>query len=189
MSISALPSAALRASRSLERVGRLLRERESEAGLNPAQWDALRCLAAANRFSRTPSAVAAWIATTRGTASQTLMALERKGLVARVADTRDKRSSRLELTPAGVATMERDPVAGVASAIAGLQPLHAVALGQALARVLDGLLEGGRRPLFRACQGCRNFTPGEDDGGHCARFNAPLDSGETARACVAHVAA
>ena len=183
--------AASRASRTLERIGRLLRERENEAGLNPAQWEALRCLAAANRFSRSPSAVAAWLATTRGTASQTLIALERKGLVTRAADPRDKRGAQLELTPAGQTILDRDPVASVAGTIADLPPLHTVALGQSLARILDDLLGASHRPGFHACAGCRHFVAAADGSGEgrCGRFGATVPADEAARACVAHEAA
>jgi DNA-binding MarR family transcriptional regulator len=45
-------------------------------GLTAAQWAALRYFAQANRFSRTPSAFAAFHGTTRGTASQTIKSLE-----------------------------------------------------------------------------------------------------------------
>jgi hypothetical protein len=41
-------------------------------GLTANQWNALRYFAEANRFSRTVSAYAAYNATTRGTASQTI---------------------------------------------------------------------------------------------------------------------
>ena len=47
--------------------------------LSPAQWMALRYFARANPFSRTPSAFAAFQATTRGTASQAIKALEASG--------------------------------------------------------------------------------------------------------------
>ena len=184
--MNSISPAALRACRSLERVNRLLRERESEGDLNPAQWAALRCLASANRFSRSPSAVAAWIATTRGTASQTIMALERKGLASRAADPRDKRGCILELTEKGRTALENDPVATVASVLAGLQPLHLVALGQGLARLLDELLAEGTRPAFQPCHGCAYFDRDADAGGHCRRFDVMLDAEEAARLCVAY---
>ncbi len=188
--ITSSPAAA-RASRAIERIGRLLRERENEAGLNPAQWEALRCLSLANRFSRSPSAVAAWLATTRGTASQTLIALERKGLVARAADPRDKRGSRLELTVAGQGILDSDPLASVAETIAGLPPLHTVALGQSLAQILDDLLGASSRPGFHACAGCRNFAvvAGGSGEGRCGRFDAVVATDEATRACIAHEAA
>lgn len=184
-------TASMKAARALERVGRLLRERENETQLNPAQWDALRFLASANRFSRAPAAVAAWLATTRGTASQTLLALERKGLVTRSAEDRDRRSVRLDLTEAGRRALERDPVADLAAAIARLPPLHAAALGQALARILDDLLAGSRRPAFGSCDGCDHAR---DAGGVgptslCARFGAPIPPEERQSLCVGRVAA
>ncbi len=48
-------------------------------GLTAAQWSVLRYFAQANRFSRTPSAFAAFHGTTRGTASQTIKSLETQG--------------------------------------------------------------------------------------------------------------
>jgi DNA-binding MarR family transcriptional regulator len=183
-------SASARAGRTIERIGRLLRERENDAGLNPAQWEALRCLASANRFSRSPGAVAAWLATTRGTASQTLMSLERKGLVARAADPRDKRSSTLELTESGRESLAADPLASVAESISRLPPLHSVALGQSLARILDDLLGASQRPGFHPCPGCKSFEAGGDGAaGYCARFSIAMDDAEAERACIAHVAA
>ena len=185
--MSSPPSTAIRASRALERIGRLLRERENEARLNPAQWDALRCLASVNRFSRSPSGVALWLATTRGTASQTVIALERKGLVARAPDPRDRRAVRLDLTREGVARLEADPMKSVVSAIGRLQPLHAIALGQALAHITDDLA-GGAGAGFFPCAGCRYFASAAEGGGHCGRFDAALDAEEVTFPCALHEA-
>ncbi len=57
-------------------VGRLVQTECYDGELSPAQWMALRFLARANSFSRTPSAFAEFQATTRGTASQAIKALE-----------------------------------------------------------------------------------------------------------------
>jgi DNA-binding MarR family transcriptional regulator len=59
-------------------VGRLVQAEGYDGELSPAQWMALRYFARANPFSRTPSAFAAFQATTRGTASQAIRALERQ---------------------------------------------------------------------------------------------------------------
>ena len=75
----------------LERLARVMRAREHEDGLNPAQREALRYLARANRFSNTPGALTRYLGATKGTISQTVMALERKGLIAKAA--RDARKS------------------------------------------------------------------------------------------------
>ncbi|MCE3256092.1 MAG: transcriptional regulator, MarR family, partial [Nitrobacter vulgaris] len=79
------------------------------AELNPAQWEALRYLSRANRFSRTPAALAGYVGS-RGTISQTLIALEQKGLASRQSSRRDGRSVELALTRRGEAVLTGDPL-------------------------------------------------------------------------------
>src|SRR6266852_7107142 len=57
-------------------VGRLVQAEGYDGELSPAQWMALRFFVRANPFSRTPSAFAEFQATTRGTATQAIKALE-----------------------------------------------------------------------------------------------------------------
>src|SRR5262245_30587961 len=64
-------------------VGRLVQADAYDGDLSPAQWMALRYFARANTFSRTPSAFAEFQATTRGTASQAIKALEAGGYLVR----------------------------------------------------------------------------------------------------------
>src|SRR6266576_2855128 len=64
-------------------VGRFVQAGGYEGELSPAQWMALRFFARANSFSRTPSAFAEFQATTRGTASQAIKALEAGGYLVR----------------------------------------------------------------------------------------------------------
>ena len=103
-----IPStAALRAAHLIERLGRLLRAGDHAAGLNPAQAEALRYLARANRFSRTPASLAVYLGSTRGTVSQTLMALEAKGLLTRAKSSADARARCIRLTAVGRRTYRR----------------------------------------------------------------------------------
>ena len=60
----------------MERLSRLVGQTGHAHGMKPAQWDALRYLARANRFSRTPGALTAYLGATKGTVSQTVIALE-----------------------------------------------------------------------------------------------------------------
>ena len=60
----------------LLQVGRLVQAEGYDGELSPAQWMALRYFSRANSFSRNPSAFAEFQATTRGTASQAIEALE-----------------------------------------------------------------------------------------------------------------
>jgi DNA-binding MarR family transcriptional regulator len=179
----------------IERIGRLIRVRQTEGGLNPAQWDALRYLVRANRFSRSPTAVAAFLATTKGTVSQTLIALEAKGLVRKSVNEDDRRGARLEATEAGAKLVKTaDPMAHLASALAELPPLHATLIAQALSRVLDALLEQNGRRAFEACASCRHFrrdaAPGRAEGPHhCGLVDAPLTDTEADLLCIEHEAA
>src|SRR6516165_1271169 len=63
--------------------GAALQAEGYDGELSPAQWMALRYFARANTFSRTPSAFAEFQATTRGTASQAIKALEAGGYLVR----------------------------------------------------------------------------------------------------------
>ena len=63
----------------MDRLSRAMQRAQYAGGLNPAQWEALRYIARANRYSRSPSAVAEYLGATKGTVSQTLKALEHKG--------------------------------------------------------------------------------------------------------------
>src|SRR5258705_2181410 len=90
-------------------LGRLVQAEGYEGELSPAQWMALRFFARANSFSRTPSAFAEFQATTRGTASQAIKALEAGGHLVRRRSQAHGRSATLRLTANGHAVAERDP--------------------------------------------------------------------------------
>ena len=77
---------------SLERLGRIMRAAEHDGELNPAQWEGLRYLGRANRFSNSPGALTRYLGATKGTVSQTLKALERKGFIAKATRPGVKRS-------------------------------------------------------------------------------------------------
>src|SRR6202140_321010 len=91
-------------------VGRLVQTEGYHGELSPAQWMALRFFARANSFSRTPSAFAEFQATTRGTASQAIKALEAGGYLVRQRSKADGRSVTLRLTDKGKEAIARDPV-------------------------------------------------------------------------------
>ena len=82
-------------------VGRLVQFEGYDGGLSPAQWMALRFFSSANSFSRTPSAFAEFQATTRGTASQAIKALEAGGYLVRQRSEADGRSVTLRLKDKG----------------------------------------------------------------------------------------
>ena len=89
----------------LERLAALLqqlvREDAARHGLLPVHLQVLGYLAQANRYSDIPIAVASYLGITRGTVSQTLAMLERKGLISRSGDDRHGRRVHLKLTTTG----------------------------------------------------------------------------------------
>ena len=100
-----------RASDLLARFSRIVAADGYDRGLQPVQWQALMFLRSANRFSRTPKALTAWLGQTKGSVSQTIAALEKKGLITRRTDPDDQRVVRLDLTEAGTSLVAGPPPA------------------------------------------------------------------------------
>lgn len=112
----------------IEQIARTTASRAFTQGLNPAHWTALRYLAQANDSARNVGSFAKFHMTTPSSASQTISALEAKGLVIKRPGV-DSRQRRLELTHEGRRILAGDPINELAAAIASLpsEHLHAVA--------------------------------------------------------------
>jgi DNA-binding MarR family transcriptional regulator len=176
----------------LERLARLMRGAAHVEGLNPAQWEALRYLARANRFSNAPGALTRYLGATKGTISQTVIALVRKGLITKTARVGEARSVALALTPEGTALLARDPLAAVGKDIEGLGPKTRRRFNRAVGELLAAGVKRGQETLFGTCLGCRHFRArGAEDkpgGPHaCLLFQAALGKPETSRLCAHHL--
>ncbi len=148
---------ARRITRLIDRLARVTRELQFSGGLNPAQWEALRFLANANRVSRTPGGLANFLGTTKGTASQTLISLEGKGLVSRVRSDSDRRVVVLELTEDGHRTLDRDPMLTVAGTIQELPPDAGEKLENGLSDLLNRLCAELGMKTFGPCSECHSL--------------------------------
>lgn len=172
-------------SRLLDRLGRMSRGLQYCHGLNPAQWDCLRFIGQANRFSRTPGALAAFLGTTKGTASQTLNALEKKGYLRRVPDPDDRRVRHIELTELGAGLLDEDPLNCLDKAISNLpaETLDTVAAG--LARLCSDMQSRCGGQDLGICQTCGHFD-GETAGGNmmCGLKQAELSCEDSTKFCV-----
>jgi DNA-binding MarR family transcriptional regulator len=144
-------------------VGRLVQADGYDGELSPAQWMALRFFARANSFSRTPSAFAEFQATTRGTASQAIKALEAGGYLVRQRSQADGRSVTLRLTDKGHEAVARDPFEVLVRAVDSLDAQEQAAMRDALHHVLTTVATNGAHPHFGVCQNCA-FLGGET---HC----------------------
>lgn len=171
--------------RLLDRLGRMSRGLQYCHGLNPAQWDCLRFIGQANRFSRTPGALAAFLGTTKGTASQTLNALEKKGYLSRVPDPNDKRVRHIELTELGAGLLADDPLNCLDRAISNLPPETVDTMATGLSRLCAEMQSRCGGQDLGICQSCGHFE-GETDGGNmiCGLKRAELSGEDATRFCV-----
>src|SRR4029450_2675075 len=140
-------------------VGRLAQAEGYDGELSPAQWMAVGLFARANAFSRTPSAFAKFQATTRGTASQAIKALEAGGYLVRQRSKADGRSVSLRLTNKGKKAIARDPFEVLVRAVASLDAEEQTAIHDALHHVLTTVASGAHRH-FGVCQDC-TYLSGE----------------------------
>jgi DNA-binding MarR family transcriptional regulator len=72
-----------------DRLSILQRSRERSQSLEPTEWDALRFLGMANRYSRQPDAVARYLGIAEGLVSEALKVLEGKRLIRPAATAED----------------------------------------------------------------------------------------------------
>ena len=169
----------------IERIGRLLSTDAHAGGLLPVQWEVLRYLARANRFSRTPAALTAYLGLTKGTVSQTLKALEARGLVQKRVDPRDRRSKRLSLSRAARRLLIEDPLAETVAATGRLTGPQREQLARALESILSSRLEARQRQPFGQCRDCRYFARQHAGGAphYCLLLKEPLAPEESSAIC------
>lgn len=165
----------------LERIGNLL-DQESRAiatrhDLALAQLQALHYLSRANRFSDTLSALADFLGATKGTVSQTVTSLERKGLVERVDDARDRRVSHCRPTASGERLVREwlPPPA--------LAQVDGEAAVGALEDLLVALIRARGGATFGVCRTCAHFRA---EGPRCDLVQEPLAEAESALLCREH---
>lgn len=168
----------------LERVSALLRSELRAAagrhGLALPQLRALHYLARCNRYSDTPAAVGEYLGATKGTTSQTLTTLERKGLVEKVKDPEDKRLIHCHLSEAGRALVDQTLPSPL---------LREVDLPSGLARRLEdwlrALQQASGRRAFGLCHTCAHFTR-LPQGFQCGLTGEPLSVDDSRRLCREH---
>lgn len=149
--------------------------------LNPTQRAVLDYLVRANRFSRSPSHVADYLGTTRGTMSQTFKSLVHKGYVTERRSTLDKRAIGFDLTPAGQRIATAPQL--LAGALADLGQSERDSLQAALRALLGAVLSQNAGRAFGVCNSCRHHKA-TAEGGYCRLLSEPLLPDETRQICV-----
>jgi len=167
----------------LDRIARINSSQEWGGDINPTQRAALSYLARANRFSRAPSQVAAYLSATRGTISQTLKALARKGLIIEQRSQADKRSISYEITRRGLTTLKSNANRQTVPAPLSKRDMDGVSMS--LRKLIKSMIkaQGGRS--FGVCLSCRHHQK-RKIGAYCSLLNEALMAEETHHICHEH---
>lgn len=174
----------------IERLGNLLRaeERNSGTGLMPVHVQMLSYLSVCNRYSDTPAAVTEFSGATKGTSSQSIAVLERKGYLRKRPDKADGRVVHLSLTARGRRFVENNfPPTGFGSAIEDMKPGDSESLARLLTGLLTTLQRRNRGRMFGVCRTCRHFRKDALPGSHqCGLTLEPLAEDESMKICREH---
>ena len=130
---------ALALARTFELATRQAHARAHQDGLYPAQWAALRYFKNANGDHRTSIGLARYQGMAFGPVARTVRTLIQRGLLRKAGSAGRGRAELVELTPAGEATLARDPMSAVASAIESLGDGQQDTLAEALENILGAL--------------------------------------------------
>jgi len=164
----------------INRLARLDAASAWNVDLNPAQRAVLGYLARANRFSRSPSQVADYLGSTRGTVSQTCKSLVQKGFLTERRSTEDKRVISFDLTTKGTDALAEH--SQLQAALARLTSAETSALSDALQDVLKSILAKNDGRPFGVCKTCRHHET-RKTGGYCQLLAVPLEPAETEQIC------
>lgn len=174
----------------LERISSLLlseqRKRYLALGIQPVHAQVLEYLALCNRYSDTPAALTEYLGLTKGTVSQTLQVLERKGYLSKTPDPDDGRVVHLKLLSAGRELLSQiQPLDIFTEAEATLLQKDFKSLRHALWAMLEVLQKVNNSKSFGFCQSCIYY---KETGQHmqCGLTGEPLSRNEVQKICREH---
>lgn len=180
----------------LERLATALRSDQWSAagtvGLNPTQAHVLSFLAGRGEAGLRVKAIAGHLGVTQPTATDSVAALERKGLVSKQADASDARAVAVRATQAGRDAVRAIGLSSMATdaALAALSPAEQAELLLLVTKLIRSLQLAGALPAQRACVGCRHFRanvhPGAEAPHHCAFVNAAFGTRDLRLDCGEH---
>ena len=147
--------------------------------LTAHDWDALRYLALANLFSRTPAALRTYAGLPRSLAARRLRRLVRMGLVV---EHRHNDDVTLLLTGAGQQRLGDDPLQMVAEA-AGNE--GGAELTSGIGALVERLHSRGGKS-FGVCRTCHHLLPTDDGAARCQLLRLLIVAEEAGQICVAH---
>ncbi len=169
----------------LERLARLVRSASHTQGLNAAQWEALRFLSRVNSFSNSPGALAHYVSATKGTTSQTVLSLIKKGMITKSSRGADARSVVLNLTDKATEILSSDPLMSLNAALTDLSDKTSKRFAKGLSELLHSEVTRQGVPSFGTCGSCHHAAK-KDDAVFCEIINIAPAIGDTQKLCVHH---
>ncbi|MGJ0491262.1 MarR family winged helix-turn-helix transcriptional regulator [Methylobacter sp.] len=174
----------------IERMAALIRSEErkrcTELGLQPVHLQVLDYLSRCNRYSDTPAAVTSYLGMTRGTVSQTLLLLVKKGFIKKTSDANDRRMVHLDLLPEGEAILKQarpSELFNQASSI--LRAIDFSNHEDVFVKALSALQKANKSQSFGLCKTCKYFT-NTPEGYKCDLTKGPLSQSDSEKICQEH---
>lgn len=173
----------------IERIGNLLRSEErvsgAESGLQSVHVQILTYLSKCNRYSNNPAGVTEFIGSTKGTISQSINILEKKGFITKRPDEKDRRVLHLILTEKGQSFIDNEfPSSQFKDAIESLNTSDSESLTLLLTKLLIKFQQNNNGKLFGVCHTCNHFKKfGLRDRHQCGLTLEPLSNKESLQIC------
>lgn len=174
----------------IERMAALIRSEErkrcTELGLQLVHLQVLDYLSRCNRYSDTPAALTNYLGMTRGTVSQTLLLLEKKGYIKKTTDATDRRVVHISLLPEGeniVKEARQSELFKQAALI--FKENNFVNHEIIFIKALMALQKANRSQSFGLCKTCQHFTKMET-GFQCGLTRQSLSHSDSEKICQEH---
>lgn len=165
------------------------RKRCTELGLQAVHFQVLNYLSRCNKYSNTPASLANFLGMTRGTVSQSLIILEKKGLISKEVDQKDRRVIHLQLSAAGQEILKQARPSDLFASATGI--LHSASSTEAsdvsiFQQALTALQKANQSQSFGVCKTCKNFS--SKDGQHfCTLTEEFLSDSDSLQICQEHL--
>jgi MarR family transcriptional regulator, negative regulator of the multidrug operon emrRAB len=174
----------------IERMAALLRSEErkkcTELGLQPVHLQILDYLSRCNRYSDTPAALTNYLGMTRGTVSQSLLLLMKKGFIKKTVDSKDRRVIHLSLLLEGEDVLKKARSSDLFHQASTIFKENNFANHHDIfSNALTALQKANQSHSFGLCKTCRYFT--ESSAGFiCGLTKEPLSQSDSEKICQEH---
>ena len=163
------------------------RKRCTELKLQLVHFQVLEYLSLCNKYSDTPAAIANFLGMTRGTVSQSLIILEKRGYIKKNQDTLDKRVFHIQLLQKGRNILKKaKPTELFNKASVILEANSSIVAGEEIfIEALRALQKANESNSFGVCKTCKNFTT-KSHGFFCELTQEKLTKNDSEKICQEH---